>query len=46
MKMWHTVCEDASVRPRRLGRIVDSDPVFYCSLYSHLDERAAKVKDM
>lgn len=25
-------------------RIVDSDPVLYCALYSNLDEGAAKVK--
>lgn len=27
-----------------LRRIVDSDPVLYCALYSNLDEGAAKVK--
>lgn len=43
MKKWHAVCEDAPDSSGSL-RIVDSDPVLYCALYSNLDEGAAKVK--
>lgn len=46
--MRHTVSEDHRSEGADSGgwlrRIVDSDPVLYCALYSNLDEGAAEVK--